>query len=156
MAIAFAGPLIQLVLFGLLLLVGLWTMFQAPERNPSPILEAFYLDMLSINLLWPILNLLPIWPLDGGQISREFLGWLMPRQGVQLALGISLLVSGLLAVGCLFSHLIPFLPIGGMYTAILFGMLAVGSFMEMQRQADVRRHWDFPDEDRWENRRDRW
>jgi len=32
---------------------------------------AFVMFMLSVNIFWPILNLLPVPPLDGGQIVRE-------------------------------------------------------------------------------------
>jgi len=41
----------------------------------QPLLWTFLEQMLFINLFWPLLNLLPIWPLDGGQISRELFTW---------------------------------------------------------------------------------
>jgi Zn-dependent protease len=41
------------------------------ERIESLQAFAFVMFMLSVNIFWPILNLLPVPPLDGGQIVRE-------------------------------------------------------------------------------------
>jgi len=54
--------------------------------------------LLWINLVWPILNLLPVFPLDGGQIVRQLCeGWFGPR-GVVVSLSISIAVAALLAL----------------------------------------------------------
>ena len=57
--------------------------------------------MLWINLFWGLFNLLPIWPLDGGQISATFLGTLFPRDGVRWAHVIALMISGGVAMWAL-------------------------------------------------------
>jgi membrane-associated protease RseP (regulator of RpoE activity) len=52
-----------------------------------------------INYYWALLNLLPIWPLDGGQICVEIGEALLGRRGRVFALVFSLVVVGLIAIG---------------------------------------------------------
>jgi stage IV sporulation protein FB len=139
-----AGPGIQLVLFGILLFSMPWLLSVVPAASRDS--AGFVLAMLLwINLSWPILNLLPIWPLDGGQISREMCLAIMPERGATVSLGISMVVSGVLAAHALMSSrgqpLIPYLPAFGMFTALLFAMLCVGSFSALQMENERRRHW---------------
>ncbi len=86
-----------------------------------------------INLYWALLNLLPIWPLDGGQITREVLVTIWKLRGVVYSLLLSGIVAAVLAAHCLMAAngrvLIPYLPIGGsIYLGLLFAMLALSSF----------------------------
>lgn len=140
-----AGPGIQLVLW-----VVLWKTFDRILLAVSPAWReavAFILDMLlDINLVWPVLNLLPIWPLDGGQITREICQAILPARGTAFSLGISLVVSGLLAVHILMASrgrpLLPYVPAFGMMTALFFAMFCVNSFTALQAENERRRHWD--------------
>ena len=50
------------------------------------------------NLWWVILNLLPLWPLDGGQLTLEASEALLGRHGAPLAALLSVLVVGLLTI----------------------------------------------------------
>jgi Zn-dependent protease len=52
--------------------------------------------LMMINALWALLNLLPLWPLDGGRIAVELGTALLGRRGQTLALLLSLAVSVLL------------------------------------------------------------
>src|SRR5262249_55207759 len=64
-----AGPAIQLLLAaGILALVLVHGRFGSQEFPPT--VDRFLTMLFAINLLWPIFNLLPIFPLDGGQITR--------------------------------------------------------------------------------------
>jgi Zn-dependent protease len=118
--------------------------------------------LMMINLYWPLLNLVPVWPLDGGQVSREFCTWLSPRKGLRWSLILSVTVAAVLAVNSLAAHsgrpLIPYLPTGGMYTALLFGVLAFESY-QMLTQLRQQQPWRYeaPD-DRlpWESDPDAW
>ena len=69
----------------------------ASEPDVNPMLVAALLTLFFVNLVWPLLNLLPIWPLDGGQISREWFTYFTPRNGVRFSLHLSIAVSVLLA-----------------------------------------------------------
>lgn len=101
-------------------------------------------NLTFINLIWGLVNLLPVYPLDGGQISRDVCLGLSPRAGVKISLGISLLTAGLVCVNALVNAsrgkpLIPYLPAGGRYVALLFGILAFGNFQEFQRTGPTSR-----------------
>lgn len=67
--------------------------FQVDAFRPLPLIYEF---LVTINIMWGILNLLPIWPLDGGQISQTVLTQVNPYQGRRWSHVISLLV----AAGC--------------------------------------------------------
>ncbi len=57
-----------------------------------------YFFMVQINLLWTLFNLLPIWPLDGGQATQIVLDMADPRNGARRAHILSLVTAGVLAV----------------------------------------------------------
>src|SRR5262249_7617147 len=122
------------------------------ERLPTLAHDA--VDALFIvNLGWGLLNLLPIWPLDGGQISRDFLDWLMPSRGIRASLGISFTLAGLIAINSLMAGfgrtVLPFLPFGGTYMAIMFALLALGSYQQLQMESTIERR-------PWEREHDSW
>jgi Zn-dependent protease len=141
-----AGPGIQLLLFGLIW----WKGGQLLNVTPPAWQDAvgFVLNKLVwINLVWPVLNLLPIWPLDGGQITREICLLLIPARGVTVSLGISMVVSGVLAIHVLMSShgrpLIPFVPaFGGMLTALFFAMFCVSSYSALHAENERHRQWE--------------
>jgi len=112
-----------------------------PMREPLSIL---LFQFFVVNLFWPILNLLPVWPLDGGRISRETFEWLMPRNGTGVSLFVSFLVAAFLAINSLAAYnghpILPFFG-GGLYTALLFAMFAVSNVQEWQM---IRDHSDRP------------
>lgn len=140
--VCLAGPGAQLVL-----LAVIWALTSSQDFSDMPMsllnirpmpplaAEAVW-DLIQINLFWAILNLAPIVPLDGGQVSRDFLIWLIPGRGEYFAHGVSFLCAGLLAINALAGAaghpLIPFLP-GGIYVGILFGVLAYSSFTAMHQ-----------------------
>jgi stage IV sporulation protein FB len=83
------------------------------------------LNFLWINILWGLVNLLPIYPLDGGQISREVCQIGNPRGGIVVSLQISIACAVAMALfGLLFWN--------SFYTALLFGYLAYMSFQILQ------------------------
>jgi Zn-dependent protease len=59
-----AGPLAGLLLSGLCWLVLLFV--QLPSMQAAMLIAM----MVRINLLWSVFNLLPMWPMDGGQLLR--------------------------------------------------------------------------------------
>jgi Zn-dependent protease len=111
-----------------------------------------------VNLFWPILNLLPIWPLDGGRICREVLEAPFGHKGILASLAISILVSACLAIQVLLNaygprhELIPYVSrwVGtSMWNALFFALFAVSSFQALQAEQS-RNRWD--DELPWERR----
>lgn len=114
-------------------------------KTVPPLLNSALSFLVWINLFWGLMNLLPVWPLDGGHISRDVLGWLNPERGTTIAAGISFLLAGVLAVHFLLSAhgrpILPFVPAGGLFSAILFALLAVESFQLLQRPEFDRPPW---------------
>lgn len=146
-----AGPAAQFVLLGIVLIIE--HVLPLTGLGPSPWILMRSLGFLYvINLFWPLLNLIPIWPLDGGRVSREFFEWLSPGRGIRASLILSLALAGLLAVHSLCTEydrpLIPFLDIGGMYTAILFALIALANYQELQAARNTYPREEVPDE-RW-------
>lgn len=142
----FAGPGAQFLLLGLVLLAQRYLLPQVASLWWWKNLTIMLFMLWAINLFWPILNLLPIFPLDGGQISREVCVGISPRKGLAFSLGISGVLSGLLAIHCLMAQqgrpLIPWLDmIGGIWMMIFFAMFSITSFQALH-QVNSRNNWD--------------
>lgn len=80
--------------------------------------------LLAVNIFWGLFNLLPIFPLDGGQFLRELLTFLR----VPDALVKSLWVSVVVAVACA----LYMIKLKMYFNAMLLGGLAFSSFQEIQ------------------------
>jgi stage IV sporulation protein FB len=129
-AISFAGPAAGFLLYGLILLARNYALpqfgVQVLVQNPA-ILVAISM-LLWMNLVWNVLNLIPIFPLDGGQISREVFSGMFPDNGLRLSLGLSLVLAGL---GAVYSILVinrkelPYPSIDPQMAAIMLGFLAI-------------------------------
>jgi stage IV sporulation protein FB len=78
-------------------------------------------DLLSVNILWGLINLLPVYPLDGGRVAREVCTLGNPQRGIVMSLRISIVVGALMAA-------VAGLAWNSLYTAILFGYLAYSSY----------------------------
>jgi len=85
----------------------------------------FVNDIFFISVFWGLINLLPIYPLDGGHIFREFLLYMNPQDGIRQSLILSILTAGLIAVYGVFK-------LQDYYIAILFAYLAYESFTALQ------------------------
>jgi stage IV sporulation protein FB len=150
--VSFAGPLIQFVVLGLTVLAILFLYPQIPLNWRSPVGTALVM-LVEINLVWPILNLLPIWPLDGGQMAREVFVAAAPRNGNLITFAVSICVAGVLAIHCVMTAndhpFIPYLPKGGPYEALFFGYLCFKSFQGFQAE-NARRQRIRDEEFPWE------
>ena len=144
-AVSFAGPFAEFILLGVFL-VALY--FLTPHISPR---WDFYVEkmlrfMVIVNLFWALVNLLPIWPLDGGQIAREISRAIMPQRGTSFSLGLSMLVSGIFALHILMASqgrpLLPYVPAFSMFMALFFAMFCVNSFLALQAENERRRGWD--------------
>ena len=68
--------------------------FEAETR----LIYTAYLFLVWINLMWGLVNLLPMWPLDGGQATQILLTLYDRSRGQRWCHIVSLLVAGILAV----------------------------------------------------------
>ena len=80
--------------------------------------------LIQINFYWGIFNLLPIMPLDGGQLASLLLTAHNSRQGRRRGYILSILTAGLLAFY--------FVRIESYYNALLVGVLALNSYQVLQ------------------------
>jgi membrane-associated protease RseP (regulator of RpoE activity) len=104
--------------------------------------EQIYLDLMWINIGWGVLNLLPIYPLDGGQITGVVLSMFNPRQGMRWTHIISLVTAGVLAIVAL-----QFLK--SLYTTIVFAVLAVLNFQALQTLHHYAKYGNYEDDADW-------
>jgi len=86
--------------------------------------------LLWVNVFWGLINLLPVYPLDGGNVSRYLLLQADPINGVRKSLWISVIVGCLVAVAGL-------LILRSIYMAFLFGLLAFQSFQSLQGRTAI-------------------
>lgn len=125
--ITLSGPLPPLLLGTGLLVVSPFLLNSIePHLNPDhyEYVHAAVFWLIYINVVWSLMNLLPVLPLDGGQAFMAVLGWLGVRDSRGWALKMSVGTGALLTAG-LYQ-----LGIKGM--AILFLLLTVQSLQELQ------------------------
>ncbi len=114
-AITFAGPLAGFMFFGVVVAVYFGLDFAEVDLNENMQYALFIL--IYINLFWGLVNLVPVLPLDGGQICRDVLFMLRRIDGELWALRISV-VAGILMAMLMYQ-------IGLQFAAIMFGLLAL-------------------------------
>jgi stage IV sporulation protein FB len=68
------------------------------SETGSVVLKSAYRSLIWINLMWGVVNLLPLWPLDGGQATQILLSFYNRHQAQRWAHVISLLVAGSLTI----------------------------------------------------------
>lgn len=83
--------------------------------------------LLSVNIFWGLINLVPVYPLDGGNVARYLLLQYDPRDGVRKSLWLSVIAGGVVAVVAL-------LFLRSLYMAFLFGFLAFQSYQSLQNR----------------------
>lgn len=143
--ISLAGPVAGFLLAALIVLVvamagygqpvdfrSMWGLAHAVQL-PNLRLTSLLNDIFFISAFWGLINLMPVYPLDGGQIAREILLKLNPCDGIRQSLLLSTFVGAALAVfGLVKWH--------DMYVAFFFGYLAYASFATLQAYSS-RRPW---------------
>jgi stage IV sporulation protein FB len=88
------GPLFGLLLFGIA-----WMLLQVDGLNTG--VSGVILDWTAnINLFWTFINLLPVLPLDGGQLMRIILEAIFGLRGLNYALLASAIAATLLSLLC--------------------------------------------------------
>ncbi len=88
--------------FGRFIMEESWLSGRMKLQSAPQELEWAFLFLFYVNLLWGLVNLLPIWPLDGGQFSGVLFSLFDSRDGMRKAHIISLLTAGSLAALALY------------------------------------------------------
>ncbi len=97
-----------------------------PPPNTGYYFLVMMLDLWHVNFYWGLVNLLPIYPLDGGQVSRELFSLHAPHAGILRSLVLSTMVAGLLAVVCL-------VQFDRRFLAFFFGILALNNYFALRQ-----------------------
>jgi Zn-dependent protease len=86
------------------------------------------LYLLYVNIWWGIINLLPVYPLDGGRVSRQLFLVRNSRIGILRSLQLSAIAGSVVAAYALFS--------GQLYLCFMFAYLAFGSFQAVKAEQE--------------------
>ncbi len=89
------------------------------------VISALVTMLLWVNIFWGLINLMPVYPLDGGNVSRNILIQSNPMDGVRRSLWVSVIAGGLIA-------LVGLLVFRSIYMALLFAILAFQSYQMLQ------------------------
>ncbi len=111
---------------GLTLLADFRGLIDESQSNVRAIevISSMMTILLRINVYWGIMNLMPVYPLDGGQVARELLTMRDPWKGVVRSLWLSIFTSVLIALaGLSYSF----------FLCIMFGFLAFSNYQTLQR-----------------------
>ena len=87
-------------------------------------------NLMLISVYWGVLNLVPVYPLDGGQIARELLVAASPRNGISQSLMLSIASAIVVTLVALQNK--------ATFLAIMFGLLAYGSYQMLQAYRNQR------------------
>lgn len=135
MFVSFAGPLAGFVLAAVVLLLvigaGYSTWFMGftvgwGPALPTRVAQLAAADLLYINVFWGLINLLPVFPLDGGQIFRDYASKKSPEHGLRMSLRVSVWTGAIVAV-------LGLVLLRSIFLAVLFGYLAYVSFDMLRR-----------------------
>jgi Zn-dependent protease len=136
--ISAAGPGAQLLLAALIA-GGLFAAgYQSPlfgavigrgEPIPNHLLAIFVFDLLVINVGWALVNLLPVHPLDGGQIARDLFEMRDADQGLRRSLWLSAFAG--------FAAGVIGLWLGSLYIGILFFYLGAMNVLVLRQFGDL-------------------
>jgi stage IV sporulation protein FB len=88
--------------------------------------ETLLNDIFQVAVLWGLVNLLPVFPLDGGQVAANVFALFNPQDAMRQALILSVVVGGLMAF-------VAFFQWQDMYVGILFIWLTYSNFSSLQQ-----------------------
>ena len=139
--ISFAGPLAGFLVAGVVVLLAVavgnelrgWSLFGPRIVWKEATLGAYFGSfLLQVCVLWGIMNLLPVYPLDGGQIVREVFQYFGPREGIRNSLLLSMVTAGGIAVLAL-------MLFESFLMCLMFGYLCYSSYAALGAYESFRR-----------------
>ena len=96
-------------------------------------LNLFVMASILINIFLNLFNLLPVFPLDGGQVARQLFIKTDPHTGVRKSMMLSLAVAVFIALYAM--------SIGDSFLGIFFGFMAWSNYQQLMFQGGGRRPW---------------
>lgn len=127
--VSLAGPMATLIPFGIpAILVARSGM--VTSLDGQDLLQ----QILFVNVVWALLNLVPLLPLDGGAVLASAIDWVAPGRGRRITNVVSIGLAGLVLLYGLGS--------GFFFLAMLGGVFVVTNVMELSRPAAADRQSD--------------
>jgi Zn-dependent protease len=120
--ISFAGPLAGFI-FGGMIIGAEYLFAEQLARDPGMVTAFAVMQLKYVNIGWGLINLVPVWPLDGGNMLEDALG---PRRA-KITLLISV-AAGLAVVAWALSS-------QQWYVALLIGLCALQSYRRYREAA---------------------
>ena len=86
---------------------------------------ALFIQLLWVSIFWGMINLMPVYPLDGGSVARNI--WLQadPIDGIRRSLWLSVIAGSVIALAGL-------ILFRSLFMALFFGFLAFQSYQSLQ------------------------
>lgn len=122
--ISLAGPV-----FGIVVGVAALLAERAGLTPPSPLAQTAVRAVVWVNAGWGVLNLVPMLPLDGGNVMKGVLDWLTGGKGERPARYVSIVIAGLALAGSLAIH--------WLWTAMLSGLFAWRNIQALRQTSRV-------------------
>ncbi len=125
--VSLAGPMAGFAFFALIMAFEVFGVPMIPRDMGDAfwqLLSFALIQLIYINLAWGLVNLLPVLPLDGGQICRDVCRMISPFNGVLYAIRIGVVAAGGVALLAAFS--------GNTFVAILFAILCANNIQMLQ------------------------
>ena len=131
----FAGFFLAILVIASVIFLGgsvsfsfLFGIIPIPQLAAFPIqnnlIRLYIIMMLWVNVFWGLINLLPVYPLDGGQVARNVLIQYDPIDGARKSLWLSTISGAVIALAA-------FLILNSIYMAFLFALLAFQSYQAL-------------------------
>jgi Zn-dependent protease len=122
-SIAVGGTVVLTRLFGIIL----WFDVFIPD---NPILDLIVGTIIWVNLFWGFINLLPVYPLDGGNVARNIMTTLDPSSGLRKSLQVSMITGIVMAV-------VGLILFRSTYITLLYGLLAYQSYIALRGYGNI-------------------
>ena len=116
--------------------------FLDPQSEKGKYAYETYSFLVQINLFWGLVNLLPVWPLDGGQIAQILLTSYNRSEGQRWGHVVSLLVAGALAV-------VAYMLTQRLFLSLFFGYFALVNYQVLQTLHQAHSMGLHQDDDWW-------
>jgi len=123
-SLAIGGSLSLTMLFGLIP----FPLVTLPFNNF--LANSIVMTFLWVTIFWGLINLMPVYPLDGGNVARRLLIHADPWGGARKSLWVSVITGAILTIFCL-------VFIQSMFMTLMFGLLAVQSYMTLQGRSGI-------------------
>ena len=127
--ISLAGPGAGFILYGAT--VGVKYLVFQRDPFPPPVLQYVFIQMEFVNLWWGLVNLLPVYPLDGGQVAEKICRRINPYRGMEYTFKVGIVAA--VGAAAAFYYFDRPRSYQDAYPILLFLFLAFNNFQMLQQ-----------------------